>query len=253
MKNKTQMRIHFFNLLLATLLIIMGGNVLLAMDAGEILNRMGDVLFASEDQTSTVKMILTDRNGNERRREAMAWQKGSNKHLFRFTAPASEAGIALLSLPDDVIYLYMPAYGRERRIASHMKNQSFAGTDLSYEDLEIQKYAEEFSAILLEQTEAHYVLELTPRPGVQSGYSRIVAYVNSEHYYPEIMKTFDRKGREFKVIEYLFEKKDDYWYAREVFITNLSRDHRTHIVFEDMQFDTGLGDEIFSIRNLTRY
>ncbi len=244
------MSIRFYITLLATLLILAGGNQLFAADAGEILIRMGDVLFARQDQTSRVKMILTDRNGNERRREAVAWQKGTNQHLFRFTAPAREAGIALLSLPDDVIYLYMPAYGRERRVASHMKSQSFAGTDLSYEDLEIQKYTEDFSALLIEQTEAHYVLELTPRPGVQSGYSRIIAFVNAEHYYPETMKTFDRKGREFKVIEYLFEKKDDYWYAREVFITNLSRDHKTRVVFDDVRFDTGLEDEIFTIRNL---
>jgi len=56
--------------------------------------------------------------------------------MFRFTAPASQAGIAFLSLPNDVMYMYLPAFGKERRIASSAKNQNFAGTDFSYDDME---------------------------------------------------------------------------------------------------------------------
>ncbi len=246
------MRTAFFIKLFTAILISHYGNILAAADAEGILNRMGDVLFACEDQKSVVVIILADRDGNQRRREAQVWQKGTDKHLFRFTAPASEAGIALLSLPDDILYLYMPAYGRERRIASHMKSQSFAGTDLSYEDLEIHKYTEDFSAKLIETTLSHYVLELTPEQGVRSDYSRIVAYVNTDHYYPEIMKTYDRRGQEYKVIEYVFDNKDNYWFAREIHIANLKRDHSTQMIFQETEFDTGIPDEVFSIRNLTR-
>ncbi len=226
---------------------------LAAQDASEILNKLDNVVYASEDQTSKVIMVLTDGNGNERTREAEIWQKGTDKRLFRFTAPAAEAGIAFLSLPDDVMYLYMPAFGRERRIASHVKNQSFAGTDFSYEDLESTRYADKYEPVLLEETSEHFILELTPLPDVRSDYSKVIAFVNKDHYYPEKMESYDRGRQKAKIANYTFEKKDDYWYIKEIHMQNLKRDHSTRMTFRDVVFDTGLDDGIFTVRNLTRY
>lgn len=228
-------------------------NTAFAEDAGSILKKMDAVLFAGEDQTSSIRMILTDKGGNERVREAQVWQKGANKRLFRFTAPAAEAGIAFLSLPDDVMYLYMPAYGRERRIASHVKNQSFAGTDFSYEDLESEKYVKRFTPGLLDETDETYILELTPLPDMRSDYSKIIAHIHKKHHYPLKMESFDRGGQPFKVAEYTFKKKGDYWYTAEIKMTNLRRNHSTRMIFEEVAFDTGIDDSVFSVRNLTRY
>lgn len=228
-------------------------NTAFAEDAGSILKKMDAVLFAGEDQTSSIRMILTDKGGNERVREAQVWQKGANKRLFRFTAPAAEAGIAFLSLPDDVMYLYMPAYGRERRIASHVKNQSFAGTDFSYEDLESEKYVKRFTPGLLDETDETYILELTPLPDMRSDYSKIIAHIHKKNHYPVKMESFDRGGQPFKVAEYTFKKKGDYWYTAEIKMTNLRRNHSTRMIFEEVAFDTGIDDSVFSVRNLTRY
>lgn len=224
-----------------------------AQDAAEILRKMDKVVFAGQDQTAEVTLVLKDRRGNERTRQATVWQKGSDLRLFRFTAPAAEAGIAFLSLPDDVMYLYMPAYGRERRIASHVKNQSFAGTDFSYEDLEVAHYARRFAPELIEETGAHYIIELTPLPDTRSDYSRIITHINKEHYFPEKMRSFDRGGQEYKVAEYTFKREGDYWYTKEISMTNLKRNHSTRMVFEEVTFDTGLEDELFTVRNLTRF
>src|SRR5690554_3855546 len=135
------MKTRLLSLVAVLLFLTSAPAPLFAQDVATILQKIDQVLFQPNDQTSNVRMVLTDRNGNERVREASVWQKGSDKRLFRFTRPASEAGIAFLSLPDDLMYLYMPAFGRERRIASHLKNQSFAGTDFSYEDMETKEYA----------------------------------------------------------------------------------------------------------------
>ncbi len=226
-----------------------------AQDAHTIVQKMDDVLFAGEDQHSHIRMILTDRRGNERTREAEVWQKGDNHRLFRFTAPAAEAGIAFLSLPDEVMYLYMPAFGGERRIASHVKNQSFAGTDFTYEDLEAERYSERFSSSLVEETDETgqvYVVEMTPLPNTRSDYSRIIAYINKTYHYPEKMESFDRSGQKAKVATYVFERQGDYWFTKEIRMENLLRNHSTLMIFDDVVFDSGLGDEIFTVRNLLR-
>jgi len=224
-----------------------------ANDAAGILKRMDEVLFAGQDQKSLITMELTDRHGNQRTRQARVWQKGDDKRLFRFTAPAAEAGIAFLSLPDEVMYIYMPAYGRERRIASHVRNQRFAGTDFTYEDLEASRYSERFSAELTGEDEETYQLSLTPLPGVRSEYSRIIARINKTHGYPETMESYDRGGQKHKIARYAFEHSGDYWYTAEIEMTDLKRDHKTRMVFHEVVFDSGIDNEVFTVRNLTRY
>jgi len=105
-----------------------------AQNANEVLQKVDEVLYSAKDQQNKVSIILIDKNGKESKREADVIQKGNDMRLFRFTVPSSQAGIAFLSLPNDIMYLYLPAFGKERRIASHVKNQNFAGTDFSYDD-----------------------------------------------------------------------------------------------------------------------
>ena len=69
-----------------------------AQDAQEILKKADEVTYAPEDQKAVVKMIMIDKRGNEQVREAEYIQKGSSMRLFRFTEPASQRGIAFLSL-----------------------------------------------------------------------------------------------------------------------------------------------------------
>ena len=58
--------------------------------------------------------------------------------LFR-SSPNDIKGTSLLVWEhpgaDDERFLYLPAIGRVRRIAGEEKQQSFAGSDLSYEDI----------------------------------------------------------------------------------------------------------------------
>lgn len=235
------------------LLSLCGSPGLLAQDAGEIIKKMDKVLYAADNQYSEVRMTLRDRNGNERVREAKIWQKGENKRLFRFTAPAAEAGIAFLSLPDEIMYLYLPAFGRERRIASHVKNQSFAGTDFSYEDLEAKTYATTYTASLTEQSETCYRIALVPLPENKSDYSRIDVKIDKEHFFPMVMESYDRGGNKVKIALYTFAKEGSYWYPQKIIMTDLRKDHTTQMEMTHTEFDTQIDEQIFSIRNLDRY
>ncbi|NIM57731.1 MAG: outer membrane lipoprotein-sorting protein, partial [Candidatus Aminicenantes bacterium] len=80
-------------------------------------------------------MVLIDKNGKEKDRDAVMLQKGSEKRMIKFLSPADQKGIAFLDLPNDMMYLYLPAFKKVRRIAAHIKNQKFAGTDMTYDDL----------------------------------------------------------------------------------------------------------------------
>ena len=80
----------------------------------------------------------------KKKREMSMLQKGSEKRFVKFLSPTAQAGIAFLSLPDDVMYIYLPALKKVRRIASHVKNTKFAGTDFTYEDMEAARYSDKY-------------------------------------------------------------------------------------------------------------
>ena len=234
--------------MLMILLLISGAvSTARAQDARTILKKMDDVLYAPKDMTGTNKIILIDKNGKEEVREATVKQKGTDKRIMRFTAPASQAGIAVLALPDDVMYMYLPAFGRERRISSSVKNQNFAGTDFSYDDMESKPYSDKYTPELIGTDDA-YVLELTPKS--RSDYSKLVVTINKEHGYPERMEYYDRGNTKVKEATYTFKKVGDYWNPAEIVMTDLKKDHTTRMQTSNVEFDTGLSDDEFTVRKL---
>ena len=251
--NYLRMKNVFLLLLLVFASFQLSTGLVSAQTPSEILKRMDEVLLQAGDQTSNVRMVMVDRNGNERIREATIWQKGGEKRLFRFTSPASEAGIAFLSLPDDLMYLYLPAFGRERRIAAHLKNQNFAGTDFTYEDLEVRRYSETFSGTILRQEGNLIVMELRPLPGIISDYSRTIVSVNRTNFLPEKTEAFDRGGNLVKSAVYSWVRRDGFWYPQEIHMRDLRRGSSTRMLMTEVRFNTNLSDQIFTVRNLTRF
>ena len=219
-----------------------------SQDANDILKKMDHVLFSSGDMTGKMKVVMIDKNGKQEIREATVQQKGTDKRLFRFTSPASQAGIAILSLPDDIMYLYLPAYGKERRIASSAKNQNFAGTDFSYDDMESKSYSEKYTPKLLKTEPAVYTLELTPKG--PSDYSKIIVNINNTNDYPESMEFYDRGNNKIKTATYTFKKVGKYWNASEIEMTSLKTNRKTKMQMSDVMYDTGLTDDDFTVRKL---
>ncbi len=220
-----------------------------AQDANAILKKMDDVMYSPKDMTGKTKIVLIDKAGKEKTREANIIQKGNDKRIFRFTAPASQAGIAVLSLPNDVMYLYMPAFGKERRISSSVKNQNFAGTDFSYDDMESIPYSEKYTPKLLPTEDDVYVLELKPK-SPKSVYSKLIVKVHKTNYYPVTMEYYDRGNKKTKNAIYKFKKIGKYWNAEEIIMTDIKKKHKTKMIMSDVKYDIGLTDEEFTVRKL---
>ena len=220
-----------------------------AQDANTILKKMDDVMYSPKDMTGKTTIVLIDKNGKEKTREADVIQKGNDKRIFRFTAPSSQAGISVLSLPNDIMYLYMPAFGKERRISSSVKSQNFAGTDFSYDDMESKPYAEKYTPKLLEAEADVFVLELIPM-SKKSAYSKLIVKIHKTNYYPTAMDYYDKGKRKAKEATYEFEKIGEYWNAKEIKITDLKKKHTTKMLMSDVKYDQGLSDDEFTVMKL---
>jgi outer membrane lipoprotein-sorting protein len=219
----------------------------------EILERVDAVLNAPKDQTQYMELRLIDKNGSERERSLKMWQKGDEMRTVKFLEPADVRNIGFLSLPDDVMYLYLPAFKKVRRIAAHVKNQKFAGTDFTYDDMGTIKYAEDYETCLVEESEDMYVLELAPREGVDKDYRRLKMWVQKGTFYPMKIEYYDHGDNLWKVMERRkVSQIDGYWTASEIEMQDHKIEHRTIMVLSKITFDAGLSDAMFTERFLQR-
>jgi outer membrane lipoprotein-sorting protein len=234
---------------LLIILLVTGSMEASSQDATTILENMDNIFFSAKDKQGRVTLILKDKNGKEKIREASIMQKGIDKKLYRYTKPESQAGMATLSLSDDVMWVYMPAFEKPKKISMTSKDQSFTGTDFSLEDMSMTPYASRYTPELLESDSDAFIISLVPK-SPKSFYSKIIVRINKLYGYPLTMEYYNLKGKKFKEATYTFEKVGKYWNAAEILMKDLEKDHSTKTLLSDVKYDQGLPDDLFTVENL---
>lgn len=184
------------------------------------------------------KMILRDRAGTENVRDfiakALQMPGDGDRTSIAFATPLDIKGMTLLTHAhadrDDDQWLYLPASSRTRRIASSSRSGSFAGSEFSYEDLVGHTIEKNDYLYLRDEacpgapTRKCYVNEQRPKDP-ESGYKRMVAWVDTEDYRSYKVEYYDRSNALLKTLETsefkLYETK--YWRPMKMVMTN----HRT--------------------------
>ncbi len=225
----------------------------LALTGDEILKKAEDSMNAPHDRTATQKMILIKADGSEKLRDIRFYQKGSDKRLVVFLSPADIKGVGFLSLSEDKMYLYLPAFRKVRRIASHIKNEDFMGTDFSYEDMAETEYTDDYTATLETEEANQYVLELKPRPDADVSYSKQRMWVDKETFIPIKTEYYSKREKLIKVLTFENIKQvDGYWFPMKMTMETLKTGHRTVLEMDKIKHDTGLSDRFFTTRNLKK-
>lgn len=233
--------------ILFLLLISMGS---FAQNGVILLKEMDAIIGAGKDRTATIEIVTTDKSGKQKVREASMKQLGRFKKLFRYTMPEKQAGIATLTLPGDIIWMYMPAFGKPIKITLLSKSQAFTGTDFSHEDMSGTPFGERYNPQMLESEDSNtYVISLRPKTD-KSKYNKIIVTLDKTNYYPLEMKYYNKNGDHFKTATYSYKKSGNYWYAEKVLMTDHKKKHSTAITLKDLKFDTGLKEDEFLVEKL---
>lgn len=217
------------------------------LSAIDVLNKVDDAVNGAKDQTYTMKLILTDRVGVQKTQELQMWQKGRDKRLARYIAPPLQKGIAFLSLPDNVQYLYLPAFGKAQKITSQLMGTSFTGTDFTYEDMEAGRESDRWDPTILKQDQDTIILELRPKAGRTSAYARLVMTVRADTFMPVRLEHYDKAGKLIKVlVRDKLQQVDGYWVAMGTTMEDLTKQHKTTMILSEVRFDTGIPDDRFT-------
>lgn len=216
------------------------------------------------DSQSELTMTLRDRKGREvvrqMRSKSLEVEGDGDKGLTVFDTPLDVKGTAFLSFShiegNDDQWLYLPALKRVKRIASRNKSGPFLGSEFAFEDLssfEVEKNTYKY----LRDEELNgmdsFVVEMDP-VDEYSGYTRLVAWVDKEHYRVHKIDFYDRRDTHLKTLTVAGYQlyKDKYWRADQQKMVNHKNGKSTDIEVNNLTFDTGITEADFDESRLAR-
>jgi len=221
-------------------------------------------LYPGKDFKARVTMKLIGKDGGERVRELVMLRKnfgapgGEQKYFMYFHSPADVAGMTFMvyKFPnrDDDRWLFIPAINLVNRIAARDSRSSFVGSDFTYEDISGRDLSADAHTLVTEDQiggRKVYVVESTPRSPAE--YARKLAWIDQTTFLPLKEEYYDVQDALYKVFT-ADEIKEVQGFPTAVKRTmvNVKTGHKTEVVFERVQYEVGLGDDLFSERYLRR-
>lgn len=216
------------------------------------------------DTVSGMKMILRNKAGKESvrlmRSRVLEVPGDGDKSMTIFDEPKDVRGTASLTyshaLEPDEQWLFLPALKRVKRISSKNKSGPFMGSEFAFEDIssqELDKYQYRYLRDEDVNGRATFVVEAYPQYK-NSGYKRLINWIDQEEYYTVKTEFYDRKDTLLKTLVFSDHKLylDQYWRAHNLQMDNHQTGKSTTLIWEDFQFQTGLKDSDFNSKSLQR-
>lgn len=230
--------------------------------------RQVDERDTGKDSRFEMAMTLFDRQGRTReRRLTVTTLRGSgprgDRVLVRFEAPNDIKGTGLLvwehPTAEDERFLYLPALGRVRRIAGAEKQESFVGSDFSYEDIggrELDDY--QYMLVEREATWTSPSGEAFPAWRLESKsrdtraeYPRVVSLVRKDNFVVVSADIHNRRGEHEKRYEVRdLRQVEGIWTAMALSMVNDLQRTRTELVVTSARYNVGLTESGFTRREL---
>jgi len=233
-----------------------------AMSGREVYEKVHEVSLKALDHKIEMTMVLFDKGGGKRSRTLTSYSKKADPEAYKalavFKSPPDLKNVGFLvhahAFSDRDLWAYFPEYKRVRRIATSSQDDSFFGSDLSYDDFTGPPNLDDFKFSILKEENMDgkqcYVVEVTPK--THRKYTKYIAWVAKDlwiqlkiDYYQD--KEIYRSGV-FKDIRVIDQIPTPFQSEME----NKKTRHRTELTLERVQYNTHFSDALFTQRSLER-
>ena len=185
----------------------------------------------------------------------VAWTRGTEDALIRFTAPAKDAGQATLKKGDQM-WTFIPKFKKSMRLPSSMMSNSWGESDFSYNDLSrsdsLLRYYD-LSVVEVEEKDDHKIYTLDAIPHVDApvvwGKERMVM---RDDYIMLSQTYFDQDLKPIKSMETLeITQMGGRTIPRRMRMSDFENPGEwTEIIYEAADFDAKLQDSKFTLFSL---
>lgn len=218
--------------------------------------------YAGDDMVVEVRMVLVDKNGNERAREFTMLRKdieegGRQRYYTYFRKPSDVARLSFMvhKTPDgnDMRWIYVPAIDLVKPISADDKNSSFVGSDFTYEEVSGRHWSEDTHTLAGESVidgKPVYIVESVPK-GSTKGFAKRVSFIDKESFLPLKEEYYDKSGtmtRIFKAEK--IDPADGILTVMRRTMEDLKKGSKTIVEFSAVAYNKGLTEDIFTERYL---
>ena len=232
------------------------------------------------DSRSEMRMKLYDRHGRARERaltllglrgrsSSSSASAAGDRLLIRFTYPNDIRGTGFLVWEhpepnvDDERFLYLPSLGRVRRIAGAETQESFVGSDFTYEDFsgrELEDYTYAFAGSGTGSwtpsgggaARAVWLLE-SRRKDASAEFPRVISMVVKDSFLVVGADIYNRRNEKQKVYTVRrIEQSGGIWTVMDSEMVNALEKTRTELTVDAVKYNVGLKESDFTRRELER-
>jgi len=233
-----------------------------AISGRDVYEKVHEMSLKSLDHKIDMTMALFDKGGGRRSRKLTSYSKHADPEAYKalavFNSPPDLKNVGFLvharTFSERELWAYFPEYKRVRRIANNSQDDSFFGSDLSYDDFTGPPNLDDFKFSILKEEDVDgkpcYVVEVTPK--TRRKYTKYIAWVAKDlwiqlkiDYYQD--KDVYRSGafKDVRIIDSIptpFQSE----------MANKKTGHRTELTIDKVQYHTKFSDDLFTQRSLER-
>ena len=249
-------RRHAVPTLLAALLCILTPAPTAAQSAREIIDQVDRLL---RDESSEARFTMDIRTEHwERSLTLRAWSLGTEYALVRVETPAKETGTATLKAGQEV-WNYLPRVDRTIKVPSSMMMGSWMGSHFTNDDLVKESTLADDYEIEIEFEGARSGVDvwefvLLPRPEAPVVWGKITYQVRRDDLMPTWARYYDESDELIRTMAFSEHVVMGGRLVPTVMTVEPADDpdEVTVIRYHELEFEIGVDEDFFSLRNLRR-
>ena len=222
------------------------------IDVRELVRRV-ETQYMGKTSRALLKMkVITESWSREMTMET--WSEGRDKFIAKILTPKKDHGVATLKIENDM-WNYLPKIDRLMKIPSSLMGDRWMGSHLTNDDMVKGDKIDELYDFELEKIEDNIAtVHCTPKPDAAVVWGSITYIVDLEKMIPVAVDYFDEDGELVRTIEFdKVENVSGRWVPLIMRVKPVeSPDELTEMVYENLEFDIKLEDDLFSISSLRR-
>ncbi len=227
-----------------------------AQNATEIIEKVDQKMRGNSSSSNMSMQII--RPDWSREISMKGWSLGTEFSLILITAPARDQGTAFLKREKE-LWNWQPTIDRVVKLPPSMMTQSWMGSDFTNDDLvKESSIVHDYNHFIRGDTTITdrdaWKLELIPREDAPVVWGRILIYVSKADYIELLVKYYDEDDFLINtmILSDIREMGGRVIPTRMDMIPAENPEHRTVILYNDIQFDIGIREDFFSIQKMKR-
>jgi outer membrane lipoprotein-sorting protein len=196
--------------------------------------------------------VINEEKGRESGVMRLQVSLSGEERFTEFLAPGDMKGTRVLVKNRAQMYVYLPAYNKVRRIASHTTSGGFMGTTYSNDDMATSFYGPVYAFSMVSEDDKEWVVEGPPNEGVKVAYGKIEITISKANNLPTKIRYFNKDEVHVKTeIRSGYSCSGEVCNAESMKMTDHTRnDASTELLRRDWKVNPELPSSLFSLRNL---